>query len=119
MFLFAPDKEFLVGRNIDESVVGVSSTTILHEILSLLHYLHVLVFDQRLVKIKIEKRSYSFEGLLYILGVCLELLLADAEEHFFEFVSGVLGCDVLTLLNESFDFHFHFLVDSGVVVECV
>jgi len=69
--------------------VGFAASRILDERLSLLDHLYIRVLDEGAVNIKVEKGCYAFESLFDVLGICLELTLADAvvdEAEFSEWV---------------------------------
>ena len=69
--------------------MGFAASRILDERLSLLDHLYIRVLDEGAVNIKVEKGCYPFESLFDVLGICLELTLADAvvdEAEFSEWV---------------------------------
>ena len=87
--------------------------------LALLHHLNIKVFYKRRVNINAEKRSNSFKFLLNILSICLKLFFANSMIQLFILVLRITWSYIPTLLNELGFSEFHFLVDSGVVVESV
>ena len=99
--------------------MGLTSTAILHEHLTTLHHLNIMILRQRLLRVNSKERCHSAEYPFNILCVSLELVLADPIVNLFQFTFWVFWGSLLALLHEFREGQTVFGVDIWVVVECV
>ena len=97
----------------------LTSSAILHEHLTTLHHLNIMILRQWFLRIDSKERCHPAKYPFNILRVSLELVLADPIVNLFQFTFWVFWGSLLALLHEFREGQTVFGVDIWVVVECV
>ena len=118
-WLDAPYQVFLITWDVDEAGVRLSSSAILHEHLTTLHHLNIMILRQWFLRIDSKERRHSAQYPFNILRVSLELVLADPIVDFFDLTFWVFWGTLMALFHELWEGETVFGVDIWVVVECV
>jgi len=119
LFFDAPNQVFLIRGDVNESGVGLATSRIFDERLSLLHHLYILILHKWAINIKVKKRCYPFKSLLDILRICLELTLAYAVVNKAELSKWIRRCNILTLFYELCLSELHSSIYSWIMIKSV